>query len=248
LKLSWRILSAGLLVYLLFMLIGFPAQKGARFLQQQVDGLVLHKVSGTLFSGRAGQLEVQGIDLGPVSWSLRPAALLTGRLEYRLDFAGPQIEGGGYAGIGLSGAIYGRELQTALQPDPLINHFSAIPVQTAGVVMVRAERFKLVDGFPRDLSGKIDWRDASILDPVSLELGDVALDLNGADDALTGQISNNGQTRLSGGFSLTPARDYRLDLDLVPGPDTPSEVVEMLAGFAESLPGGSYRISDAGRF
>lgn len=247
-RLSWRFLSAGLLVYLLFMLIGFPAQKGVRLLQQQVDGLVLQAVSGTLFSGRAGQLEVKGIDLGPVSWSLRPAALLTGRLEYRLDFAGPQIKGAGYAGIGLSGAIYGRELETALQPDPLVNHFSAIPVQTAGMVMVRAERFKLVDGFPRDLSGQIDWSDASILDPVSLKLGDVALVLNSADDSLTGRISNNGQTGLSGGFSLTPARDYRLELDLVPGPDTPAEFMDMLAGFAEPLPGGSYRISDAGRF
>ncbi|MDH3560836.1 MAG: type II secretion system protein N [Gammaproteobacteria bacterium] len=247
-RLSWRLLLAGLLVYLLFILISFPAQRGARFLQQQVDGLVLQAVSGTLFSGQAGRLEVQGIDLGSVNWSFRPVALLTGRLEYRLDFAGPLFTGGGFAGLGLSGAVYGRELETALQPDPLVNHFSPLPIQTAGAVRVRAERFKLVDGFPQDLSGQVDWTNARILDPISLELGDVALVLNSAGDEITGRISNTGETGLAGEISLTPTRDYRLDLQLAPGPDTPAEVVDGLADFAEARPGGVYRITDAGRF
>jgi general secretion pathway protein N len=241
------LLSAGLLVYLLFMLIGFPAKHGTGFLQQQVDGLVLETVSGTLFSGRAGRLELKGLDLGPVNWSFRPAALLSGRLEYRLGFSGPLIQGGGYAGLGLSGSVYGRELDAALQHDPLVNHFSALPVQTAGEVRVRGVRFKLVDGFPQELNGRVDWTGAKILDPVVLDLGDVALELENADDALSGHISNSGQTGLSGELSLTPAHDYRLELQLVPGPDTPAEFVDMLASVAEARPGGAYLISDAGR-
>lgn len=247
-RLFWRLLPAGLLAYLLFLAVGFPAQRGALFLQQQVDGLVLQTVTGTLFSGQAGRLELQGIDLGPVSWSFRPAALLRGRLEYRLDFTGPPITGGAYAGVGLGGSIYGRELDAVVQPDPLVNHFSPLPVQTAGAVTLQAAYFRLVDGFPRDLSGQVDWPGASILDPLYLELGDVALEMNSEGDVLTGRISNKGATGLSGDISLTPARDYRLELNLVPGPDTPAEFVDMLADFAEARPGGSYRISDAGRF
>ncbi len=244
---SWRLLTAGLLVYLLFLLLNFPAQRGARFLQQQVDGLALQTVTGTLFSGRAGRLQIQEIVLGPVSWSFRPVALLTGRLEYHLDFSGPLIKGGAYAGVGLSGTVFGRELDMALQPDPLINQFSPLRVETAGAFRVRAERFQLVDGFPQELRGQVDWTDASIVDPVSLELGDVALVLNSEGEALTGQISNNGETGLAGDISLTPTRDYRLELILAPGPDTPAEIVDMLEGFAEARPGGGYRISDAGR-
>ncbi len=247
-RLFWRLLPAGLLAYLLFLAVSFPAQRGALLLQQQVDGLVLQTVTGTLFSGRAGRLELQGIDLGPVSWAFRPAALLTGRLEYRLDLTGPLITGSTYAGAGLGGRVYGRELDAVLRPDPLVNHLSPLPVQTAGRVKLRVEEFRVVDGFPRSLNGQLDWTDASILDPIKLELGDVALVLDSVGDALTGQISNQGATGLSGEFSLTPAHDYRLDLDLVPGPDTPADIVDMLAGFAEVRPGGVYRISDAGRF
>ena len=247
-RLFWRLLPAGLLAYLLFLAIGFPAQRGALFLQQQVDGLVLQTVTGTLFSGQAGRLVLQDIDLGPVSWTFRPAALLRGRLEYRLAFTGPPITGGTYAGVGLGGSIYGRELDAVVQPDPLVNHFSPLPIQTAGAVTLQAVYFRLVDGFPRDLGGRVDWPGASILDPLYLELGDVALDLDSEGDALTGRISNTGATGLSGNVSLTPARDYFLELNLVPGPDTPVEVVDMLADFAEARPGGVYRISDAGRF
>jgi hypothetical protein len=248
LRLFWRLLPAGLLAYLLFLAVGFPAQRGALFLQQQVDGLVLQSVTGTLLSGRAGRLQLQSIDLGPVSWSVRPAALLRGRLEYHLDFTGPPITGGVYAGVGLGGSIYGREVDAALQPDPLVNHYSPLPVETAGTLTLRAAHFRLVDGFPRDLSGRVDWLGATILEPLKLELGDVALALDSEGDVLTGRISNNGATGLSGDFSLTPARDYRLELNLVPGTDTPAEFVDMLADFAETRPGGAYRISDVGRF
>lgn len=247
-RLFWRLLPAGLLAYLLFLAIGFPAQRGALFLQQQVDGLVLQTVSGTLVSGRAGRLVAQGIDLGPVSWSFRPMALLTGRLEYRLAFTGPPITGAAYAGLGLGGKLYGRALDTVLQPDPLVNHFSPLAVRTAGVVTLRVEHFSLVDGFPRDLSGQLDWTGARILEPLVLELGDVALVLSSQDDVLGGQISNDGATRLAGELSLTPAREYRLQLDLVPGPEMAADLVDGLAGFAEARPGGVYRISDAGRF
>jgi len=248
LRLFWRLLPAGLLAYLLFLAVGFPAQRGALFLQQQVDGLVLQTVTGTLFSGQAGRLELQDIDLGPVSWTFRPAALLRGRLEYRLDFTGPPITGGAYAGVGLGGSIYGRELDAVVQPDPLVNHFSPLPVQTAGTVRVQAEQFRLVDGFPQDLVGQVDWAAAWILDPVSLELGDVVLVLDGTGDLLTGHLGNSGATGLAGELSLSPARDYRLELDLTPGPEATAEFLDALAGFAEERPGGVYRISDAGRF
>jgi hypothetical protein len=247
LRLFWRLLPAGLLAYLLFLAVGFPAQRGALFLQQQVDGLVLQSVTGTLLSGRAGGVELQGLALGPVSWLFRPASLLRGRLEYRLDFQGPPIQGSIHTGVGLSGDIYGRELDAVLQPDPLVNQFFPLPVQTLGTVRVQAESFRLVDGFPRELSGQADWTAARILDPVNLELGDVVLVLGNEGDALTGSISNKGATGISGDISLTPAHDYRLELNLVPGPDTPLELVDMLADFAEARPGGAYRISDAGR-
>lgn len=246
-RFSWRLLAAGLLVYLLFVLVSFPAQRGAAFLQQQVEGLSLEAVTGTLFSGRAGRLELQGLDLGPVGWSFRPAALLRGRLEYRLDFQGPPIEGSAHAGVGLSGDVYGRELDALLQPDPLVNHFSPLPVQTEGTVRVQAEQFRLVDGFPQELVGQVDWAAARLLEPVSLELGDVVLVLDGTSELLTGHLSNSGATGLAGELSLSPARDYRLELDLTPGPEATAEFLDALAGFAEERPGGVYRISDAGR-
>jgi Type II secretion system (T2SS), protein N len=248
LKASWRLPLAGAAAYLLIMLISLPADRVAKLLEQNVVGLDLQSVSGNLFSGKAERLVIHGLGMGPVSWTLRPLSLLLARLEYRLDLKEPVFRGTGVVGTGPGGHVYLHDLRAELKPDPLVNHFLSLPVRTSGDVRLLIESMDFVDGFPRELSGHVDWADARIVEPMAMSLGHVEATLHSEENSLVCLLSGTGETALSGEFSLTRGDDYRLDLLVTPGAEVSADIVDGLKTFAQARPGGAYLITDSGRW
>ena len=247
-KSSWRLPLAGAAAYLLILLITLPADRVAKLLEQNAAGLDLQSVSGTLFSGKAERVVIRGLGTGPVTWSLRPLSLLLARLEYRLDLKDPAFRGTGVVGTGLGGPVYLHDLQAELKPDPLVNHFSPLPVQTSGDMRLLIESMDFVDGFPRELSGHVDWIDARIVEPISLSLGHVEATLHSEADSLVCDLRGTGKTTLSGDFSLNRENDYRLNLLLTPGAEVSADILDGLKAYGQARPGGAYLITDSGRW
>jgi general secretion pathway protein N len=247
LKSYWRLPLAGAAAYLSILLITLPADRVARLLEQNIVGLDLQSVTGTLFSGKADRVVISGLGMGPVTWALRPLSLLLARLEYRFDLKDPSFLGTGVVGTRPGGNVYLYDLQAELKPDSLVNHFSPLPVQTSGEVRLLIESMDFVDGFPRELSGHVDWVDARIVEPMEMSLGHVEATLQSEEDSLVCHLSGIGETALSGDFSLTREDDYRLNLLLTPGAEVSADIVDGLKTFAQARPGGAYLITDSGR-
>ena len=246
-KSYWRLPLAGLAAYLLILLITLPADRVVKLMEQGTVGLHLQSVSGTLLSGKAERVVIRDLAMGPVTWSLRPFPLLLGRLEYRVDLKDPAFLGTGVVGTSLGGQIHLHNLEAELKPDPWVNHFSPLQVQTSGNVTLRIESMDLVDAFPREITGHMDWSDAHILEPVSMSLGHVEATLHSKGNTFLCQLSGSGETALSGDFSLTQEGAYRLNLLLTPGAEVSSDVVDGLKTFGQARPGGAYLITDSGR-
>jgi general secretion pathway protein N len=246
LKRYWRPALAGAAAYLLFLLMTVPADRVVRLMTHDIAGLDLQAVSGTLLSGQAQRVMIHGLSVGPLAWSLRPLALLTGRLEYRLDAQDPDFRGTGVVGIGPGGQIYLRDVHAAVQPDPLINHFSPLPVKTSGDVTLRLESLKLVDGFPGELAGRVDWSGARIVEPATLALGQVEATLQNESNGLVCRINGRGETPVSGDVALTRQGDYRLNLLLEPAAAVSADVIDALKAFGQARPGGAYLITASG--
>jgi general secretion pathway protein N len=247
LKAYWRLPLAGVAAYLVILLITLPAGRVVKLLEQNTVGMDLQSVSGTLFSGKAERVVIHGLGMGPVTWSLRPLPLLLARLEYRFDLKDPAFRGEGVVGTGPGGHGYIRNLQAELKPDPLVNHFSPLPVETSGNVTLLIESMDSVDGFPRELSGHVDWADARIVEPVAMSLGHVEANFHSEGNTLLCRLSGSGETALSGDFSLTQEGDYRLNLLLTPGAEVSSDIVDGLKTIGQARPGGAYLITDSGR-
>jgi len=247
LKAYWRLPLAGVAAYLLILLITLPADRVAGLLEQNIAGLNLQSVTGTVFSGKADRVVIQGFELGPVTWYLRPLSLLLARLEYRLDLKDPVFLGTGIVGMAPGGRVYLREFEAELRPDSLVNHFSPLPVQTSGDVRLLIESMDIIDGFPRELSGHVDWLDARIIEPMEMSLGHVEATLQSEDNDLVCHISGTGETAVSGDFSLGREDDYRLNLLLTPGAEVSADIVDGLKTFAQARPGGAFLITDSGR-
>jgi general secretion pathway protein N len=247
LKAFWRLALAGFAAYLLFVLMTVPAERVIRLMLPKTEALDLQAVSGTLLSGRAQRAVIEGLGIGPLAWSLRPLALLRGHLEYRLDFQDPDFRGTGVVGTGVGGHIYLHDLDVALQPDPWINQFSPLPVKTSGDMTLRLESLEVVDGFPGELAGRVDWSGARIVEPAELTLGHVEATLLSEADRLLCRISGRGESTVSGELSLTRQGDYTMDLLLTPGSAVSVDVIDTLKTFGQARPGGAYQLTDSGR-
>jgi len=241
------LLAIGGGAFLLILFARFPAARLEPLLERHFKGVSLQAVSGSVFSGQSARLIYQGIDLGPVHWQFRPAALRQGRFEYRLRLSSPDNLLRARVGVSLSGKVYGRELVATLPSNRWINHFSPVTILSSGDLELVLETFELNNDFAQGVAGRLAWEDAAILDPVNLVLGQVVLDIHSRDGTLLGTVTKPGELGLAGTLELMPDGRYNVDLLLQPGGRIDGEVLELLDAMVGIGPEGDYRIRYAGQ-
>jgi general secretion pathway protein N len=245
----WRILALGIGAYLLVLLLAFPAERATGYLEQQFTGLSLQAVRGTVFSGRAAGLVIQGVQTGSVRWTLRPAALLLGRLEYHVTLDGDSLRGTGNVGSGLGASVVVHDVTAEINPEFLMERFSPVPLQATGSVTLAIDTLRIRDSFPDELYGRMSWNNAGLQDPTVISLGQVEMVLGSTGDSVTGTLSNTpGDVALSGDISLQSSGEYNLRLELAPQTSASSELVQMLDAYGQRQPNGTYLLKEAGRW
>lgn len=242
----WRYIATGIAAYFLILLATFPVARLADTLERRVNGLDLHAITGSVFSGHAGRLVWQGNDLGAVEWRLQPLRLLLGAAEYRLELQHPQASGSTRLGMTLTGKVYGRELDLRLVPDSMINRFSPVPVSAGGELSVRLEHFVPAGKVPVEVRGMLAWRAAIITDPLEIQLGDIEFSLNSVDDALAATVTQGGTLGASGDITVSDNGRYTVDLLLQPGALVTSETLGLLETVAHRKLGGKYQLTASG--
>jgi general secretion pathway protein N len=243
----WRLVALGAGAYLLILVITFPAARVSGMLLDQNTDLSLGRVSGSVFSGQAAQLVYQGLDLGEVHWQFRPLALLLGRIEYRIELMSPANQGELSIGKTLTGRTHVHDVDIELLPGRLVNHYSPMPVNTSGVVHLVFDTFNPGADYSGEVNGRLEWRDAVILEPINLVLGQLVLDVVTDDGELVGRITEGGELGASGELALSATYAYRLKLLLHPGNDVSSESLDILEQSAQRQTNGDYRIDMSGQ-
>ena len=243
----WRLVALAVGAYLLVLVITFPATRISGMLQDQVADVSINRVSGTAFSGEAAQVVYQGLDLGPVHWRFRPLALMLGRIEFRIELTHPDNHGYLHAGKTLSGRTYIQDLDIELLPDRFINNYSPVTVDTSGTLHLAFETFNPGADYSGEVNGRLAWRDAVVLEPVNLVLGQVELDVMTDNGELVGRLVNGGDLGASGDLALSAAYAYRVKLLLRPGDNVSADTLDMLEHSAQRQPNGDYRIDMSGQ-
>lgn len=244
---AWRWVALGVAAYLLVLIITFPAARVTGMLEERIPDLSIHAVSGSVFSGQAGQLVWQDLDLGAVHWRFRATALLLGSIEYRLELKHPANHGQLITGVSLTGRIYAQDLELLVLPDRLLNHYSPLTVTTSGELQLSFEEIDLADMFSADTSGRLAWRDAVIFEPVDMVLGQLELGVRGTTDELVGEVIKGGELGASGEILLSRDNRYQVRLLLQPGADVRAETLDMLESAAQMQPDGNYLIEQSGQ-
>jgi len=246
-KRAWPLLAIGAAAYLLILIVTFPAARLVPLLHRQVAGLSLHGVAGTVFSGQAAQLVYQGLDFGRLSWQLRPAQLLLGRVEFHIELTDPANPGHANIAITPRGNVYGRDVELMLSPDRLVNHYSPMPVRTSGAIQLQIDTFTVAGGFPQDVSGLLSWEDAVVLEPIELILGDVGMTLHSQEDLLAGSITRGGRLEAAGDIQLFADGRYHLALRILPDNTMSDETLAAIEMAGQVQPDSSLLFNASGR-
>lgn len=241
-----RLAALGVGAYVLILIVTFPATRISASLEDRVADLAMNGVSGSLFSGQARQVVYQGLDLGTIHWQFRPWLLLLGRLEYKVELDSPANSGHLYAGKTLTGRTYLDDVDIEVLPDRLVNHYSLVTFSSSGTMQLLFETLSPGEDYSGEVAGRVIWRDAVILEPVSLVLGQLEMDVSTRDGQLVGQFEDSGDLGVSGEVALSPVNEYRVDLLLRPGAAIDADTRGLLEQYLQA--DGDYRIDLSGQF
>lgn len=224
---AWLLAAVGGLVFVAVGIATLPASLVVSRLPSQV---ALDGVSGSIWSGSATSVSYQGVPVGALWWTARPAALFAGRLEYDVDVRRPDGYVRGRIATTFGGAVTAQDVQlalpiTALNPNPP-------PSAWRGDLQGTVQRARLESGWPVDLVADLGM--LRLQPPgAPLNVGNFAVAFDeGAStpDKLVGRVRDtDAPVVVRAQLVVNRNRSYTLEGEVAPKPNAPAEITNSLA-------------------
>lgn len=249
----WRLIVLGVAVYLVGLLINLPAARVYHWLAplaaRPPARITAQGLTGTVWSGGAEQLIVDGVSVGKVRWTLAPVALFAGRLA--ADWSVRKDDGylSGRAGVTPWGTARISQVEGRLPVGELTRFAPPVPVALEGLISVRLDMLALSGGKVHNARGVLAWQGAKVIAPRQLRLGDLKLELKpGKGGGVQGLLSDGGGPLLAeGNIHLGPDGAYRLNGRLASRDPQQPALADSLAMLGPKSPKGGVQISLSGR-
>lgn len=208
-------LICAVLLYLLTLVWNLPAAVVWKRLQHQLPvPVTLHGLTGTLWSGQVGQLEVDGVNQGLLRWQWQPAQLLRGRIGLELLWQprNGKVDAQLQAGLG---SLVLRDIRGTLDAASMAAINNA-PFVLGGswlldVPELALENFDSVAA----ANGRLVWQDAAGGLPQAMPFGHLTAALSDADGWLLLQLQDQGgPLGLRGDARWRPGQPMKIDAQL----------------------------------
>ncbi len=248
-KLRWAhylIVFAG--VYLLFLIVNIPATLVSSQVRDQLPGLTLYGVHGTVWSGSADSLAYGTLHAQNVRWSLRALPLLFGRVEIAWALDAPGLHGRGKLGRTLGGSIYVSDL-VAEAPVASLQALSPykLPLPLAGIASLDLRSVRLDDGALREADGVVDLKSAALKAP-NLKLGDFRITMETDDAGTKATLADRGGPLQAQGIAmLKPDGSYQFNGSFASRDNDQPALERYLRLFGRPGPDGKVQVSTTGR-
>ncbi len=194
--------ALAVLAFVLIMLARFPAQWALGLLPR---GVTCDAVAGTVWNGACSGLIVHQQPLGDLTWMVRPARLLVGRLGARVELseAGSYIDGD--VEVSAGGTLFAHDVRANVRLGPEVT--PQLPGGLRGTASAELANVEFRNGRLRDLRGHIEARDLTQTGGSTTALGSYAVAFAGAGaaGALIGELRDlGGPLAVDGTVRVTP--------------------------------------------
>ncbi len=238
-QMPWRLLAVGAITYLVVLIALFPAGHAVGLIAPRLApaglSLAAHGITGTVWSGSAETVSVNGTYAGQVEWRLRLLSLITGRVgidwQARL---GDEGHAAGRSRIAPDGTMTIQGLEATVTAEAAYARFPYLPVVPTGELTLSLSELRIEQGRPTGATGQVAWSEAGLSAPQPLRFGELRLALETSPQGeIIGRFADGGgPLQTEGTVTLSPEGQYRLDLLLTPAPDAENSLKQglMLVG------------------
>lgn len=233
-----------------FMLAELPAAFVWRH-APKMPGIELEGLSGSLWSGSAQELTINGIELQAVSWDLQPSALLTGK-------ASADVEVGDHfsAVVGQATVTYSPQGVTIedLQANASAGWLQQlvpmpVPATAKGNINLVANSLIYEKGLCVELDGHMTWERGRISSPLGdVKLGKADADLTCKGNTLQGKIRQSSEFLTTDAvFSFNLNGSYSLNGKVSEGEALPETMKDGMQFLGRPDSQGRYPLTFKGR-
>jgi general secretion pathway protein N len=223
-----------------------PADLAYRYFGDRFAPLVLRDLSGTVWHGRATNVELFRQNLGALEWRLQPAALLHGETVAQLSLSGADVAATGLGDRGADGQVSFRDVVVHM-PARLAAPVLAIPaLDLLGTIEIDVAQARLRGAWLDEASGAAYWRDAGVAGAAQARLSDLQATFVSAGGAISGVVHDlGGPLQAQGTFTASLGR-YDAQVRLAARDGDP-RVTEALQFVGQPQPDGSRQLVIEGR-
>lgn len=249
---TWKTLRwwlFGALTYLLCLLTQFPALYVTGWLGRHAPGVQLDGVSGSVFSGRAEGLRVQGTALGSLQWQFDWLALLSASYGYRFQLTGDGEELGGRIDL-RGGRVFLRDLEGHL-PVAAVERWLPLPSHSvSGSLGLHLKELDIKGGRLISAEGEAELDDGILSWPQPYTLGSFRVSLSpaaaGGIDAEASDVASS--LKLHATLNLSAEGAYHLSGAVRAEDPSDSATRSLLAGFGAPDSTGQYPFDFKGQW
>jgi general secretion pathway protein N len=220
-----RLVIAGLLVFLLVLLVTFPARVAYNwFAPAEVQ---LSGISGSIWQGSATEGIAGGAYIRNLKWKFRPLALLRGQLAYLASASPAAGTMNAELAVSLDGTLslfdlYGRMPLNLIHPA-----FQQNGIQ--GDVVLQFAALKIRNGLPVEADGSVTVADffAPVLS--ASRIGDFRADFQTTSEGISGVVQDvSGVLDVEGTIELLQNRSYIFTGQVAATAETPPSITNQL--------------------
>jgi len=239
----------GLAVYLLALLILFPADRAYSLVRDRVGvPLELYQVTGSVWNGHVARARSAAVSIDDIDWRWHVLPLFTGRIELGLTIAGSPAPLQLVVGRYMDGSFYIHDDGQGLPLAELEHLLNPQPLGLKGTVMLDLDDIRLAPGRLTDVNGDVTWQHAGLGDPVNIDVGDLAATVTTKDNVVQATVKDQGgPLAVDGQFMLMPDSTYRLTMTLMVKDSSRTDLTQSLRLLGTPNRDGKVSVSRRGR-
>ena len=247
-KTWWRYGLIGAGLYLAFLVLTVPASRVYPMLQAKLGTLSLQDIHGTLWRGTASSARVAGQRLDSLSWDVQLLPLLLLRAQAELDFRNDAGPGHLVATRGLTGAVYFDDIKAGLSADTLTALLNIPGVKVGGQFDLDVSELSIDGHYLSFASGQMNWRQAAMMQPWQLNLGDLQGTLETTKAGIQLTITDKGGAlQANSVLVLKPDGEYQFTGTFASRDPRQPELERVLRFLGQPGPDGRILIAKTGR-
>lgn len=220
-----RLIIAGLLAFLLVLLVTFPARVAYQmFVPAEVQ---LSGISGSIWNGKATEGIAGGAYLRDLSWKFQPSSILRGNLAYQASADPGAGAMQAVVAVSIDGTLSLTDLNGSVPLDLVHQAFQQSGIR--GDVTLQFATLSIRDGLPIDANGSVTVTDFHAPVLSASKIGDFRADFTTTETGITGAVQDmSGVLDVEGTIELLADRSYVFLGQVAPTAQTPLSISNQL--------------------